>query len=256
MGFAEDRETLRCLSNKQRNAWLERLSAACVNYISGELLAQLRDAFKRILGNPGAGSWELESDPEDAEAIRFVYPSSGLATGIDYIAPEVRIELGARSEHQPSSAKQIRPYAAIQFQSEFAEPACLVKALDAERTFWEKATILHACHHGDNPEKAHRASRHYYDVCMLSRSNVKSRALANLELLADVADHKDLFYRAAWARYDEAKAGSLRLVPKSTLEAALSADYRDMREMFFDEPPSFEDMMTELDSLESEINGP
>lgn len=37
----------------------------------------------------------------------------------------------------------------------FQEPACLVKGLSAERTFWEKATILHAEYH----RPAEKASR-------------------------------------------------------------------------------------------------
>ena len=44
--------------------------------------------------------------------------------------------------------REIRPYAAEAFPAAFSiAVSCQVWALDAKRTFWEKATILHAEHH-------------------------------------------------------------------------------------------------------------
>src|ERR1019366_9129792 len=54
----------------------------------------------------------------------------------------VKIEMGARADHWPCETKPVTPYVAEQFPQEFREPDCAVKVLSAERTFWEKATIL------------------------------------------------------------------------------------------------------------------
>jgi hypothetical protein len=128
-----------------------------------------------------------------------------------------------------------------------------VKTLEAERTFWEKATILHAEYHRQ-PPKVERLSRHYYDLAELARSSMRAKALGSLDLLTHVARHKKRFFRAAWAKYDEARPGSLHLVPHTDLQAGLQHDYERMREMFFDEPPPFDQIIGTVKELEEEIN--
>jgi hypothetical protein len=131
-----------------------------------------------------------------------------------------------------------------------------VVALLAKRTFWEKATILHAEYHRP-PEKPlpERYSRHYYDVALLAEGPIRAEALADLLLLAQVVRHKETFYPTAWARYDLARPGSLRLLPPAERVAALERDYRNMGVMIFGEPPPFGTIMEALAGLGREING-
>jgi hypothetical protein len=89
---------------------------------------------------------------------------------------------------------------------------------------------------------------------MMARSEIKAEALANLDLLTEVAQHKQIFFPAAWAKYSEARPGSLHLTPKPELETALEKDYQQMAQMFFANPPTLEEIMTELGQLEIEIN--
>ena len=76
-----------------------------------------------------------------------------------------------------------------------AEVDVPVVALLAKRTFWEKATILHAeyfrAHDKALPD---RYSRHYYDVAMMAKGPIKAEAVADLPLVAQVVKHKETFY--------------------------------------------------------------
>ena len=254
LGFAEDRDVLRGLSGKARDRWIGRLTNTCEEYIAGSLLPALQEALRSVLGDPGDDSWRLELDTDNPETLSFGYPASNLPGQDAYVARAIKIEFGARGESWPAGLKDIRPYVAQEYPDEFSEPACEITTLDAERTFWEKIAALHGWYHENKPERAARKSRHYYDVFALARSPLQQRALGRLDLLRDVADHKCLFFRSAWAKYDEATPGTLRLVPQSELRAALEADYRGMNEMFFRDPPSFADVMAELEALEDEIN--
>ena len=130
-----------------------------------------------------------------------------------------------------------------------------VIALLAKRTFWEKATILHAEYHRP-PEKPlpGRYSRHYYDVAMLAQGPIRTEALSDPELLAQVVRHKETFYPSAWAQYGRARQGSFRLLPAEARMAALERDYRSMGLMIFGEPPPFARIMDELRRLENDIN--
>ena len=48
------------------------------------------------------------------------------------------------------------------------------------------------------------------------------------------------FFPAAWARYADAKPGTLRIVPPDARLPELEQDYRKMQEMIYGEPPAFE----------------
>ncbi len=97
-------------------------------------------------------------------------------------------------------------------------------------------------------------SRHYYDVVRLAQSSILDRAMQHIELLSRVADHKSVFFKAAWARYDIARPGTLRLSPHEAIVSNLEKDYLAMRPMFFREPPSFEQILAKLPELETLIN--
>jgi hypothetical protein len=135
----------------------------------------------------------------------------------------------------------------------FSDSQCAVVAIDAERTFWEKATILHQEAHRTGTIPA-RYSRHYYDLYKLAGSAIKESSLARLGLLKDVVAFKERFYYTSWAHYDLARPGSFRLAPSRAQILPLTQDYKAMRQMLFHEPPDFAVIQEVLLALEEEIN--
>ena len=99
-----------------------------------------------------------------------------------------------------------------------------------------------------------RHSRHYYDFYKMAGSKIKDAAFSDLALLLDVVAFKELFYYSSWARYDLAKPGSFRLSPPPRQVAALLRDYKEMRDMFYREPPELATILAALPLLEEEIN--
>ena len=98
-----------------------------------------------------------------------------------------------------------------------------------------------------------RYSRHYYDLYKMYYSNVKNDALNNFGLLEDVRLFTMTFYNRAWAKFEEAKPGTFKLIPKNLDD--LKNDYKLMESMFFKEFPSFDEVIDVLKKLENEING-
>jgi hypothetical protein len=129
-----------------------------------------------------------------------------------------------------------------------------VVALEVERAFWEKATILHAEHHRDlaTPMPG-RYSRHYADVAAMANRPEAERALADDALRQRVVDWKARFFARSWARYDLAKPGTFRLVPPAARVAELARDYQEMQDMFLDAPMPFETILETLRQMESRI---
>lgn len=156
----------------------------------------------------------------------------------------------------PHSEHTITPYAAEEFPDQFEEPQCPIRAIDAERTFWEKATILHQeAHRPEGAVVPERYSRHYYDLSLMaSDEKLQRTALGNLELLENVVLFKKKFYPRGWANYDAAKPGTFKLIPPAHILEVMEKDYAAMQEMIFGRCPSFEEIISSLTALENEIN--
>jgi len=252
LGFTGDRDPHReGLSKTKRQAILDQMMEACRHYIGDELVGILRARCAEVLED--TGGWAIEVTEKDPNVVRFHYPAS--AEALAYIAPQVVLELGTHAEFVPHGRFTVCSFAAEEFPRLFAEPDVQVETLLARRTFWEKATILHA-EFFRPPEKAMppRYSRHYYDLAMLAEGPVRTEALADMPLLAQVVAHKQIFYPSGWARYDLAQPGSLHLLPAPERRAALERDYRDMEVMIFGETPPFGEILEALGGLEKEVN--
>jgi Nucleotidyl transferase AbiEii toxin, Type IV TA system len=128
-----------------------------------------------------------------------------------------------------------------------------VRVISAERTFWEKATILHQQANNGKPAPI-RYARHYYDLAMLGRHGIAERAIGDLNLLQDVVKFKQRFYPSAAAKYELAVPGTFRLVPDEKKLDQLGKDYGEMQVMFFRETPSWATITEELAVLERAIN--
>jgi hypothetical protein len=189
---------------------------------------------------------------DDEQNVYFSYPK---CFEDSYILPEIRLEIGPLASWFPMEMKEIEPYAAIYYPNVFSHSTTTIPTVSAERTFWEKATILHQEAQRDirgNPPSRH--SRHYYDFYKLLNSPIKNIAIRNLDLLKDVVSFKMRFYRCPWARYDLAKLGTLRLIPSEQHIKVLKQDYENMKTMFFAEVPTFLEILDEIRCVEVEYN--
>jgi hypothetical protein len=216
--------------------------------------------FGAALGEPPSTTWDVQlaKDDPDGQTLLFRYPVASRSHSADepaYIQQAVRLEIGARSDHWPAVEATVSSYAAADFPNAFKEPGCNVHVLAAERTFWEKATVLHTWFHAPADKKFRdRQSRHYYDVVRLYQHELGKAAIKNTDLLLKVASHKEVFFPAAWARYADAKPGTLRIVPPDARLTELEQDYRKMQEMIFGEAPAFERLLEVLREIENAIN--
>jgi nucleotidyltransferase AbiEii toxin of type IV toxin-antitoxin system len=258
LGFEKD-ELEAAPSKTAFRALLEDLQTACVNHVTGPLLEALRDAVASILGpnrNDGAEvAWDL-SPREDGQSLVFMYPRTAVTLQRGgYVAPDILLEFGARGDHWPADDRVVSAYAAQAVPDAFEVGGFTARTLDVTRTFWEKATILHSLAHGGPSKVRPRMARHYYDLAMLADAPESANSVGKTDLLEAVALHKGLFFAAAWASYDTARVGSLRLVPPPEVRDMVEKDYSSMAALFMEEPPPFDALMERLDALESGING-
>ena len=173
LGFGGDSDPMNATSGKRRKRGLDALAQTCQHAIRTNLLPQLIESFSNSMGESPSANWNLElaDDDPDHQTLLFHYPAENRARPADepaYIGPTVRMEIGARSDHWPMLHASVTSYAAEDFPHLFKNAKCNVRVLAAERTFWEKATLLHMWHNAPMDKKfTDRQSRHYYDVVRL-----------------------------------------------------------------------------------------
>lgn len=256
------------ISGKERERRISQLKSNAQSFVEDKAFPILEQKIKDTLGYYGQWNLSMDDEDKDKQTILFHYPrlmNYGMGYGmggygvgrfgegeIGYIKPIIRLEFGARGEIEPSERKIITPYIAETFPKLFTAKEIAVQTLSATRTFWEKATILHALHHGSKIRN--RMSRHYYDTYIMAEKGIADAALQSSELLAKVVRNKSLLFSDNKASYDTAVIGSLRLLPDDTKLAELKRDYAAMNEMFIGEAPEFEEMVNGLAVLEKKIN--
>ncbi len=252
LGFVGDRDPREEMSRTRREALLKEMMASCRGFVEGPVLDAIRARCRHVLGK-GRG-WSAELSEMHPNTIEFAYPSSGIAQS-SYVSPRILLELGTHAELIPSGSYSISSFVAEQFPEEFKIATSRVRAIKAERTFWEKATILHVERHRplEKPLPV-RHARHYFDLAMLARSAVGASAVADPELLRRVVEHKTKFYYSGWARYDLAVPGTLSLLPAENRLGDLRTDYEAMSAMIFGDRPPFDALLSEIAHLEARIN--
>lgn len=254
LGFDGDKDPEKAGSARQRNSRIEDLGEACRNYVKTKLQPELKASIKAALGSPKGWKLEFDADDGDGQTLLFQYPAASKPAG-GYVVPVVKIEVGARSDHWPAHQHVVRPYLSELVKDALSSPDAKVKTLDAARTFWEKATILHSfAHYPDDKTPAPRQSRHYYDFFKLLQTRHQAEATADLKLLARVAEHKSIYFRAGWAKYAEAKPGTLNLMPGGRLESMMRRDYEQMQEMIFGDAPDWREILAAIKKFETTFN--
>ncbi len=239
----KDDEIIEQASKSKQEKFNREINERAKSYIATELKQKLEAILKNIC--------EVGVAADDGHILNIIYPRSLTDT---YIRPEIKLEVGPLAAWNPNDKFPISSYVA-QTELGLGMKDITVTTIRAERTFWEKVTILHAEHYRPETSKVPpRYSRHYYDLYKMGNSTIKDVALSNFELLEEVVKFKKCFYPSSWANYDLAQKGSVKLFPSEHNLNYLEVDYKAMKNMIFGSYPDWEEILKYIKELESEIN--
>lgn len=175
-----------------------------------------------------------------------------------YILGQIKLEFGARNAVEPSAVHVIQPdVLAWEVSKQLEFPSAKVPFLLAERTYWEKVTLIHAEITRKNPKlNMERYSRHWYDLAQLARHDAGARALKRVDLRDHVIRTKTALFGVAGVNYNLVAQGNCQLIPRDALHDALEHDFLSMVEagMFDGTPPTWAVLVEALRQLEEQIN--
>jgi len=244
-------------SSSKRRKRMQEIEQLCATSVESRFNPTLELAFRKLLGTPATqGDWlKYRLDPvSKSPVLLFSYPQS-IPSAVNYIAQSVKIEFGSLTDQQPKGTHVIRPILASVFSEDFEDFRSEVVALELERTFWEKATILHAEFHRPACQPIRdRFARHYSDFAALWLHPNGRSAATRLDFLDRVVTHKRRYFASSWANYASAIPGSLRLMPSPSRMDELAEDYDKMGVMFLSTPPPFAEICRVVCDAEIAIN--
>lgn len=235
-------------SHTQQDIYNKTLNEKAKAFIKNELLPDIKNGLSVIFGYDA----DVRVDEKDDQVLNFYYPKM---YEVGALLQFIRLEIGPLAAWTPSQTVEITPYIVEEMPNIFEQKSTQVLTVSPERTFWEKATILHR--EANRPiEKSmpSRYSRHFYDLYRFTKTEYVKRALENRELLEKVVMFKKKFYRENWANYDACLCRNFKLVPPDFRLPELKKDYIAMREMLYGVVPDFEKVILVLRELEQEIN--
>lgn len=239
------------VSNTAIRKFSKRLKGYVLQYASN-VVAPYIEAQLKTLPRPEEYGIEVS---DDGEKIQVQYPSA-VEGNDNYLKSSILIELGGRNVIDPNERHIVTPEISA-LVTDLELPSGEVVVLSPERTFWEKATLIHVeCNRKEFKADAHRLSRHWYDLWMLARHASGKTAIDNRALLEDVVRHKQVFFNASYAYYEACLSNELRLIPDHNIIAELRTDYEKMLSagMLYGESPSFDDIIDGIREIEGEAN--
>ncbi|RPD47263.1 nucleotidyl transferase AbiEii/AbiGii toxin family protein [Paracnuella aquatica] len=234
---------------------IERLRRSASYFISSEFkegliqsllaLGLKEDQFKVL-------AKYAEDSIRDPQVLELQYDSVLEPDPNPYLKEQVLIEVGARSLREPSSPRSVNSIISDAFPgASFATTSFDVQSVEPQRTFLEKAFLLHELFQRAEGEGTHdRMSRHMYDLERLMDTDHAAKALADKDLYQSIIIHRQQFNKVTGINYELHQHSTIDFVPGEASMRHWENDYRAMQEvMIYGESLSFAHLIDRLKEL-------
>ncbi len=240
------------LSKNQR----DKIKKTSGKYIDEVFFPELKGRFQERGFSDLTLELEVEAASDRDRKINLYYPYVIESPG--YLQPKVQLEIGSRSLKEPYTVKTFCSLVDERYPNrEFTLAPVNIPTVNPERTFLEKIFLLHEeFQRPTQKRRVERLSRHIYDVVKLSRTEFAEKALIDPELYTTILKHRQKFTRVGGVNYNLHQPQSINPLPTVEAMDAWKKDYSTMLEqMIYEEnPPSFEQLMDEMNSIKFKIN--
>jgi len=235
---------------------IKRLRKASSVFVRDELCLSLKEAVIET----GMNKWlKVEADPDgegdgtypEPRVIHICYKSL-FDEDLPYLHSEVKLEVGARSLIEPTAEAAVTSVLEDVLPISTTVKRVMIHTALAEKTFLEKAFLLHELFSSQYPREANRRSRHLYDLAQMMKTDIATRAIANDELWNAIHHHRELFTSISGVDYTPDIRKRIKLLPPDDVIDDWRNDYKDMlSSMIYGEKPTFEELIVIMEKLEN-----
>jgi len=217
-------------------SYLTRLKKRGCNFTSTSLKEALEKMFAAIGVPEGAltiVAEDIEPTMTDKDPQTLFLRYKSLYDPNPYLADEVKIEVGIRSK--------LEPYTEVAVQSilnefypnpAYPEEPFEVQAVEAHKTFLEKAFLLHEEFKKPDRSKirTERMSRHFSDLERMMDTPAGEKAMADGELYTAIIAHRERYNKMRGLDYATLAVETIDFMPPEDMMTAYQGDYETMRE--------------------------
>ena len=235
---------------------IKRLRKASSIFVRDELCLSL----KGVVSETGMEIWlQVEADPDgegdgtypEPRMIHVRYKSL-FNENLPYLHSEVKLEVGARSLLEPTAKAAVTSVIEDVLPISTTIKQVMIPTALAEKTFLEKAFLLHELFSAQSSREANRKSRHLYDLAQIMNTDIASRAIADDDLWNTIHHHRELFTSMSGVDYTPDIRKRIRLLPPDDVIDDWRSDYKDMQSsMIYGEKPTFTELMKKMRELEN-----
>ncbi|WP_301197117.1 nucleotidyl transferase AbiEii/AbiGii toxin family protein [Bacteroides caecimuris] len=209
--------------------------------------------FVTIKADPDGEGDATYPEPRQIHIIyKSVLPSG---TNPD-LRDEVLLEVGARSLFEPTAKAKIESFvtAAYPHLTSNDKEIQVVTAV-AEKTFLEKAFLLHELFTTEGCRNANRKSRHLYDLYKMLEAGIADMAIPNNELWETIRHHREVFTSIRDVDYTPDVRKRIALTPPESVIEDWRNDYDTMvaNMIYEDKVPTFSDILAGATKIESKF---
>jgi len=172
-----------------------------------------------------------------------------------YLPSEIVLEIGARSLIEPTNSHPIKSIISENFNIDTTILHSHIITAVPEKTFLEKAFLLHEIFTGKGDMTADRKSRHLYDLEKMMDQKFAVKAISNDELWNAIHHHREIFTRIGNVDYTPDIRQRICLIPPQSIIQDWKQDYGTMQQtMIYGDSPTFEKIIERMEELQTRFH--
>ncbi|MDP3912172.1 MAG: nucleotidyl transferase AbiEii/AbiGii toxin family protein [Bacteroidota bacterium] len=238
------------------NSQVSKLRRKSLKFVTENFFPEIKNRFIEAgFNNLEIKLDEIKNPDDDPLNILVFYPT--LTEKIDYILPQVKIEIGSRSLMEPQTDKCFKSSVGEQFTGyPFSDENITIPSVVPERTFLEKIFLLHEIFQlGTEKKDVERRSRHFYDLEKLMDTEYAESALKDKKLYDTIVLHREKLTPVRGIDYSNHRPERINLIPPDEVIEEWEKDYKIMQvNMFYNPSLPFNELMDRIKELNLRIN--
>ena len=195
-----------------------------------------------------------EGDKTYPEPRKIFIRYQSLFDTLPYVKAEIVLEIGARSLIEPTTKSKVRSMISENLPIETSLVNSQIITAVQEKTFIEKAFLLHEIFTCGGRMFANRKSRHLYDLEKMMDKDFAIKAISNNELWDTIRHHREKFTHINGIDYSQDIRQNICLIPPAQVIDNWREDYEIMQNtMIYGKSLIFEELIDRIKQLEERI---
>jgi predicted nucleotidyltransferase component of viral defense system len=195
-----------------------------------------------------------EGDKTYPEPRKIFIRYKSLFDDIPYLNSEIVLEIGARALFEPTAKREITSMISETLNMETNIENSPINTAVPEKTFIEKAFLLHEIFTSNGRMLANRKSRHLYDLEKMMDNNFATTAISDNELWDTIRHHREKFTHINGVDYSQDIRPNISPVPPEQVLDDWQQDYETMQNtMIYGNSLTFNELINRIKQLEERI---